>query len=144
MEASAPKHGLVLEPIALNTSAELQPAFVLLAQSKLDALIVHGTPVTVRHGEEIAAFAMEQRLLTYSYDSFGVTAGLLMSYGADVNEIYNRLASLVDKVLRGHKPADIPVEQPTKFSLRINRKTAEAIGIEIPPALLARADEVIE
>jgi putative ABC transport system substrate-binding protein len=107
-------------------------------------LIVHTTPVTRMRRREIATFAVERRLPTFSWSSGMTRNGFLMSYDADVNEIQLRAAGLVDKILKGAKPADIPVEQPTKFDFVINLKTARAIGVEFPPLLLARADEVIE
>ena len=144
LEAAAPRHDLVLEPLALNTPAELDAALATIAQSRPDALIVHGTPISNPHAKDIAAFAVDHRLPTFSWDATPTYNGLLMSYGPDPEEISRRTAVLVDKILRGTKASDIPVEQPTKFKLRLNQRTAEAIGVEFPTSLRARADEVIE
>jgi putative ABC transport system substrate-binding protein len=105
---------------------------------------VHPTPVSVRHVREIAEFAIKERLPTFSWSEGNVRQGLLMGYAADWTKVMTRAAAVTDKILRGAKPADIPVEQPTKFNLVINLKTACAIGIEIPSSILGRADEIIE
>jgi putative ABC transport system substrate-binding protein len=144
LEAAAPRLGLGLEPVAVNAPAELDTALATLTRSRPDALIVHTTPFTSMHRREIATFAVEQHLPTFSWSKGMTRNGFLMSYDADWNKIQLRAAGLVDKILKGAKPADIPVEQPTKFDFVINLKTARAIGVEIPPLLLARADEVIE
>jgi putative tryptophan/tyrosine transport system substrate-binding protein len=94
--------------------------------------------------KEIAAFSVDHRLLSFSWSNTTAYNGLLMSYSPDGEEITRRLAVLVDKILKGGKPSDIPVEQPTKFLLRLNQRTADAIGVEFPQLLRARADEVIE
>jgi putative tryptophan/tyrosine transport system substrate-binding protein len=144
LEASAPRHGLMLDAVALNAPAELDSSLATVAHSRPDALIVHDTPITVAHTKDIAAFAAEHRLLSFSYNVATTDNGLLMSYSPDWEEIFRRAAALIDKILRGGKSADIPVEQPTKFLLRLNQRTADAIGVEFPPSLRARADEVID
>ena len=144
LEASAPKHGLILTSVALNTLADLDHALATVRQSQPDVLIAHDTPISVSHAKDVAAFALDHRLLSFSWNGGTTSAGLLMSYSPDWGEIYRRLVVLVDKILKGSKPADIPVEQPTKFLLWLNHKTADGIGLEFPPSLLARADEVIE
>jgi putative ABC transport system substrate-binding protein len=115
-----------------------------VTQSRPDALIVHPTPISVRYVREIAEFAIKERLPTFSWSEGNVRQGLLMGYFADWTKVMTRAGAITDKILRGAKPADIPVEQPTKFDLLINLKTARAVGIEIPPSILSRADEVIE
>jgi putative ABC transport system substrate-binding protein len=144
LEASAPKHGLILEAFALNTPAELGASFSTIEQTRPDALIAHDTPISIQHAKDIAAFAIKHRLPSFSWNRASTYGGLLMSYSPDGEEGFRRAAVLVDKILKGGKPADIPVEQPTKFLFRINKRTADAIGLELPASLLARADEVIE
>jgi putative ABC transport system substrate-binding protein len=144
LEEAAPRHGLVLEPVALNTPAELDAAFAAVAQSQPDALIVHDTPVAVSLSKEIAAFTLAHRLPSFSWNGDMTNNGILMSFNADPAEVWRRAAALVDKILKGNKPADIPVEQATRFVFRLNKRTADAIGLDLPPSLLARADEVIE
>ena len=109
-----------------------------------DALIVLGTPLFTQARAEIVELAARQRLpALYDTSSF-VAIGGLISYGADPNDLFRRAAYYVDKILKGAKPADLPIEQPTKFLLLINLKTARALGLQIPDKLLALADEVIE
>jgi putative ABC transport system substrate-binding protein len=110
----------------------------------VSALITVEDPLTVGQRKRIADFAASNRLpATYGLKEF-VNAGGLMAYGANLAEMYRRAAGYVDKILKGAKPADLPIEQPTKFELVINLKAANALGLEVPPTLLARADEVIE
>jgi putative ABC transport system substrate-binding protein len=108
------------------------------------ALIAVEDPLTTDYRHQIADFAVENRLpAMYGLRMF-VDAGGLLSYGADLADLYRRAAGYVDKILKGVKPSDLPVEQPTKFELVVNLKTAKALGLTIPPTLLATADEVIE
>jgi putative ABC transport system substrate-binding protein len=107
-------------------------------------LIVVPNPVTITQRERIIALAARHRLpAIYPYKYF-VASGGLMSYGVDIADLFRRAASYFDRILRGAKVADLPVQNPTRFELVINLKTAKALGLEVPPALLARADEVIE
>jgi len=119
-------------------------AFDLIARERPDALIISQDATHYSHRGLIAEFAARNRLPSMgSYREF-VEAGGLMSYGTDIRDIYRRIAIYVDSILKGAKPADLPVQQPTKFELVINLKTAKALGITIPPSLLLRADQVIE
>jgi putative ABC transport system substrate-binding protein len=109
-----------------------------------DALIVHGGPLAYRHMADILGFAARHRLPTAHDDRTFALAGGLLSYGPNYADLFRRAAVYVDKILKGAKPADLPVEQPTKFELVLNMKTAKALGLTIPPSVLARADEVIQ
>ena len=127
-----------------RTSDDFDSAFEAARKQRPDALITVEDPLTFSHQKRIADFATGQQLPSlYGFREF-VVAGGLMSYGANVADLFRRAASYVDKILKGAKPADLPVQQPTTFELVINVKTARALGLEIPPTLLARADEVIE
>ena len=115
-----------------------------MAEERSDALFVLDDAMTIQYRREIAEFAIQKRLPSMFAAKDRVTAGGLMSYGPRYSEMMRRAASLIDKILRGAQPADLPKEQPTTFELVINLKTASAIGLKVPPTLLARADEVIE
>ena len=122
----------------------LEISFSQLAGLRPDALLVTSEPFTNRYRDRIIGFMDEHRIPAMYEESRYVRAGGLMSYGPNLPDLWRRAAIYVDKILKGAKPADLPVEQPTKFELVINLKAAKAVGIEIPPSLLARADEVIE
>lgn len=142
--AAAQSTGLALEAIPVKAQGDLGPALAQVATGKPDALVVSSIPLFATHSLEIATFAIEHRLPTFTFQTQMARDGLLMSYESDLPEMYRTDADVVDKVLRGAKPADIPIEQPTRFRLTINLRTARAIGLEIPPSLLTRADAVIE
>ena len=142
--AAAAADGRISVVVFIDRPEQYEEAFAALARERPDALYVAGGPVIFVHVARIVAFAAEHRLPAVYGFREAVDKGGLMSYGSNVNDVYSQLAGMVDKVLKGAKPADIPVEQPTRFELVINRKTATAIGLTIPPLLLARADEVIE
>ena len=128
----------------MRSPAEIERAIAAFAGSSDSGLIVFANRITIVHRERIIALAARHRLpAIYSYRYF-VAEGGLVSYGADLIGLYRRVASYVDRVLKGEKPADLPVQQPTRYELVINLKTAMALGREVPPQLLARADEVIE
>jgi putative ABC transport system substrate-binding protein len=129
---------------ARHTPVHYADAFALITRERPHALFVTRNPANYANRQLIADFAIAHRMPgVYPWREF-VEAGGLMSYGASIPDLYRRAAGYVDKILKGVKPADLPVEQPTKFELVINFKTAKALAITIPPALLARADEVIE
>jgi putative ABC transport system substrate-binding protein len=114
-----------------------------MAKQRPDGLYVHGGPLTNANQKRIVGFALKSRLPSMFPNRQSVAAGGLMSYGADLNEQYQRVAYYVDRILKGAKPADLPVEQPMKFEFVINLKTAKQIGVTIPQSLLYRADKVI-
>jgi putative tryptophan/tyrosine transport system substrate-binding protein len=109
-----------------------------------DGVYVFGSPLTNRYRREIVALAAKHRLPDVYVFREGPEAGGLMSYGVGISDLYRRAASYVDRILKGARPADLPIEQPTKLELVINLKTAKALGLTIPPSVLARADQVIE
>jgi putative ABC transport system substrate-binding protein len=133
---------VALVSLEVRGPGDLDHAFTTIASARPDALWVHlvAFPFRVR----LLEFAAKNRLPTIAQASFWPEAGGLMSYGPDPADLYRRGAAQVAKILKGAKPADLPVEQPTKFELVINLKTAKALGLTIPPSLLARADQVIE
>ncbi len=144
VQAAASRLGLDVTMLEIRQAEDIAPALAVLDPAPADALFVVGDPLTFTNRTRINALALGARLpATYPSREF-IAAGGLMSYGANLHDLFRRAAEQVDKILRGAKPADIPVEQPTKFDLVINLTTAKALGLEMPPMLLARADEVIE
>jgi putative ABC transport system substrate-binding protein len=144
LESAASSLKLQVSTADINDAAGIERAIASFAREPNGGLLVQPDQITVVHRELISALAAQHRLPgVYPFRSFA-TGGGLMSYGIDVPNIYRQAAGYVDRILRGEKPADLPVQQPTKFELVINLKTAKAIGLEVPPTLLARADEVIE
>jgi putative ABC transport system substrate-binding protein len=135
--------GLDAAVFEIRRAEDIAPAFEAL-KDRADALYVVGDALVATHLIQINALALTGRLPTTHVVREFAEAGGLMSYGPNLPDLFRRAADYVDKILRGAKPADIPVEQPTKFELVINLKTAKALGLEVPPALLARADVVIE
>jgi putative ABC transport system substrate-binding protein len=133
-----------LDVVEIAVERELDIAFLTLSRARPDAILVVADPFLASQQMRIAEFLVQHRLPSiYTYRE-QVLAGGLISYATNYYELFRRAALLVEKILKGSKPGDLPVEQPTKFELVINLKTAKAIGLEIPPMLLARADEVIE
>jgi len=144
IQTAAPSIGLNVEQASVRDAAEIERVIDAFARKPNGGLIVLANPVTNLHRQLIFALAAKHRLpAIYSY-RFYVREGGLISYGADLEDQYRRAGAYVDRILRGEKPADLPVQQPTKYEMVINLKTARAAGLEIPPTLLARADEVIE
>jgi putative ABC transport system substrate-binding protein len=134
---------LTLQPWELRTADDFERVFTALNKDRPDGVYVTGSPLMGANKKRIADFALKSRLPSVSNRAY-VDAGGLMSYGADLSDSYRRVAIYVDKILKGAKPADLPVEQPTKFELIINLKTAKQIGLTIPPNVLGRADRVIK
>jgi putative ABC transport system substrate-binding protein len=135
---------VALQPFEVRTAADFGPAFAAISRMRPDALITLSETVTWIQRQEIADFALKHRLPTAFNLGGHVEAGGLLSYAPRAALIHQRAGVLVGKVLKGARPADLPVEQPTHFELVINLKTAKALGLTIPPAVLARADEVIQ
>ena len=136
--------GLVLFSAEVRRPEDFAPAFTAIVVERAEALLVLPDPLTTFHRQQTADFAVKQRLPSMYAASYWVEAGGLLSYGTSFAALWRRAAVYVDKILKGAKPADLPVEQPTKFELVINLKTAKALGLTIPPSLLQRADQVIE
>jgi ABC-type uncharacterized transport system substrate-binding protein len=135
--------GLALLPVQVNGPDELDSAFAAMMRKRPDGLMITADPVQQLFVTRIVQLAATHRLPAIYQMKHNVIAGGLMSYGASLSELFRRAATYVDKILKGAKPADLPVEQPTKFELVINLKTAKALGLTIPPSVLQRADEVI-
>ena len=143
VQAAARTHGLQVDQLEIRQAGDINPAFQAL-KGGADALYVPADPLVIANRIRINTFALVARLPTmYTFREYVEAAGL-MAYGANFPDLFRRAADYVDKILRGAKPADIPIEQPTKFDLIINLTTAQALGLDVPATLLARADEVIE
>jgi putative ABC transport system substrate-binding protein len=141
---TAQKLGVALPIVEATTAEELDIAFASAAAQHADAMFVFGDAVTYFNATQVAALAVKHRLPTISFFRHFAINGGLMSYGPDLADLWFRAGGYVDKILKGAKPSDLPVEQPTKFQLAINMKTATALGLTVPLSLLARADELIE
>jgi putative tryptophan/tyrosine transport system substrate-binding protein len=136
--------GMELSVTDLHDVAAIEPAVAEFASGSNGGLVVTGSPFGATHPEVIAALAVKYKLpAVYPFRHY-VSAGGLASYGSDLVSQFRSAASYVNRILRGEKPADLPVQAPTKYELVINMKTAKALGLDVPPTLLARADEVIE
>ena len=142
-QAAARMLGFEVAPLVIQRAEDIAPAFQGL-KTRADALYVAVDQLMVANRSSILASALDARMPTIFSTRDFVKAGALMSYGPSYTERFGRAADYVDKILRGANPADLPVEQPTKFELVINVTTAKALGLDVPPPLLARADEVIE
>ena len=144
LEATGKKLEVKLQMVPASTVEEFDPAFTTMTTEHVDCFLVVPSVFAYSNRNSLANLALKYRLGGVFQQKESVEAGGLMSYGADTLDLYRRAASYVDRILKGEKPADLPVEQPTKFELVINLKTAKALGINVPPTLLATADEVIE
>ncbi len=143
-EAAARSAGIELLPIDARNSAELERGFAQMAEKKAQAVKVTGDAFFFTQQERIAELALANRLPSIFPQREYAVSGGLMSYGESLKEFFRRAASFVDKIFKGARPGDLPIEQPTRFNLVINRKTADALGLTIPPQLHIFADEVIE
>jgi putative ABC transport system substrate-binding protein len=144
IQAVAPSLGVELRPVDIRDAGEMERAITMFAGSPNGGLIVTGSAAATIHRRLIVALAARHQLPAVYYTRYFVTGGGLISYGPDYVDQYRLAAAYVDRILKGEKPADLPVQTPTKFQTVINLKTARAQGLTVPPALLARADEVIE
>jgi putative ABC transport system substrate-binding protein len=143
-QAAADKLDLILQPVEIRTSSDLLPAFSKMSDDQIDGVVEAQDGLFFSRRKDIADLALAGKLPLVVYSRETVQAGALASYGPNNYGIFRRAGFYIDKILKGEKPADLPVEQPTKFEFIINLKTAKALGLEISPMLLARADEVIE
>ena len=144
MEATARSLGMEIQRFAVREPTAFDGAFAAMAQAQADALMVLGDPFFQPYYAQIAALAVQHRLPSIEPGSGSAEAGFLMRYGASLPHRGQRIAAYVDHILKGAKPADLPVEQPTKFNLIINLKTTQALGLTLSPTFLFRADEVIK
>jgi putative ABC transport system substrate-binding protein len=144
IQGVAPTLGVELIPIGVRDAGDIERAVTTFARSPNGGLIVTGSAPAAIHRDLIVMLAARLKLPAVYYGGFFGAAGGLISYGPDLVDQHRRAASYVDRILKGEKPADLPVQAPTKYELVINLKTARSLGLEVPPTLLARADEVIE
>jgi putative ABC transport system substrate-binding protein len=144
IQALAPSLGLDISPINVRDAGEIERGVAAFARSPNGALIVTSSGLASLHSKLIVRLAARHKLPAIYWERSMVAAGGLMSYGPDFHDQYRRAAGYIHRILKGEKPAELPVQAPTKFELVINQKTAKALGIAVPPTLLARADEVIE
>jgi putative tryptophan/tyrosine transport system substrate-binding protein len=144
VETAGEKLGVQLVMVPARTVEDFEGAFSTMSREHVGGFVVVNAPLTVSHRARLADLALTHRLPGMFGTRENVEAGGLMSYGSDYNDMVQRAATYIDKILKGAKPADLPVEQASKYRLVINLKTAKALGLQIPDKLLARADEVIE
>jgi putative ABC transport system substrate-binding protein len=144
IQAVAPAVGVEVSPVNVRDAAEIERAVAAFARVANGGLIVTATPLASVHRDLIVTLAARHKLPAVYFDRFVVARGGLISYGADFRDQFRLGAGYVDRILKGQKPADLPVQAPTKYDLVVNLKTAKALGLTIPPTVLSRADEVIE
>ncbi len=143
-QTAAPSLGVEVSPVNVRDVGEMERAVAAFARSGNSGLIVTGSPLALLHRDLIVTLAARHRLPAVYGNRLFVVGGGLICYGSDFLDQNRRAAGYVDRILKGEKPADLPVQAPTKYELVINLKTAKALGLTVPPMLLARADEVIE
>jgi putative tryptophan/tyrosine transport system substrate-binding protein len=144
IRALAQSFGMEVRPVEVRDGGEIERAIAAFARSSNDGMIVTGSPAAIVHRRLVIALAARHRLPAVYNTRVFATGGGLISYGPDLPDQFRRAASYIDRILKGEKPADLPVQAPTKYELVINLKTAKTLGLEIPTPVLARADEVIE
>jgi putative ABC transport system substrate-binding protein len=144
LRAAANQLGVVLLSATARSAADLPSTFETIHQQSADAILIPITPFSIDHRKQITELAAQHRLPSIYEDKRFTAIGGLVSYGPSITDMYRRAATYVDRILKGASPADLPVEQPTRFELSVNLKTAGVLALAIPPTLLARADEVIE
>jgi len=144
IQALAPSLGIEARPIDVRNADEIERAIVAFAQTPNGGLILTGSAAAIAHGGLIVSLAAKHKLPAAYFIRRFISNGGLICYGPDVVDQHRQAAVYVDRILKGEKPADLPVQAPTKYELVINLKTAKALGLNVPPTLLARADEVIE
>ena len=144
IQAAAASYQIELLPIGVRDAAEIEQGITAFARETNGGLIVTGNPSSIIYRDLIVTLAAKHKLPTVYYARSFVAGGGLISYGPDLVDQYRRAAGYIDRILKGEKPADLPVQAPTKYDLVINLKTAKALGLDVPPTLLGRADEVIE
>ncbi len=135
---------VILQPLVMRSLEDFAPAFLAIRKERADAIVVIRGPLTATHRARIVDFAAQNRLPAIYGDGEFVDSGGLVSYGVNIADLWRRAATYVDKILKGAKPGDLPVEQPTKFELVVNMRTAKALGITIPQSILLQATRVIE
>jgi putative ABC transport system substrate-binding protein len=144
MQQVAPALGLTVHAFPVQHPDELDAAFAAMTRAGVEALVVIPGGLTVSHRTRVVELATRHRFPSIYEQRYFVTAGGLMSYGVSISDIWRRAASYVDRILKGTKPGDLPIEQPMRFELVLNRKTAQTLGVTFPPTLLVLADEVLE
>jgi putative ABC transport system substrate-binding protein len=144
IQSAAPSLGMEASPVNVRDDSEIERALATFAHRGNGGLIVTASPLSLVHRELTVALAARHKLPAVYWERVFVAAGGLISYGPDRIDQFRRAAGYVNRILRGEKPADLPVQAPTKYELVINLKSARALGLDVPPMLLARADEVIE
>jgi putative tryptophan/tyrosine transport system substrate-binding protein len=144
IQSVAPSVGVEVSPVNIRDAGEIERAVAAFARSENGGLIVTGSALAQLHRNLIITLAARYKLPAVYFERFFVTVGGLISYGPDLVDQYRRAAGYVDRILRGEKPADLPVQAPTKYETVINLETAKALGLDIPATVLGRADEVIE
>ena len=144
LEGAARALRVKLHVVEARERQEIDAAFAAMARERAEALLVMTDPMLTAQRERIVDLAAKHRLPGIFYSRESAEAGGLLSYAANITDLYRRLATYVDKIIKGAKPGDLPIEQPMKFELVVNLKTAKALGLTIPPSILLQADQVIE